>query len=80
MMHRLGNPNPDSHGNSTYESLDSGSHVCNNFYSFCDGRVLITQCSGLAIISIYPIKTFEFHQYTWKGTIWDGEALAGNIT
>lgn len=45
--------------------------------SFCDGRVLITQCSGLAIISIYPIKTFEFHQYTWKGTIWDGEALAG---
>lgn len=43
----------------------------------CDGRVLITECSGLAIISAYPIKEVEFHQYTWKGTIWDGEALAG---
>ena len=43
----------------------------------CDGRVLITECSGLAIISAYPLKEVEFHQYTWKGTIWDGEALAG---
>jgi len=43
----------------------------------CDGRVLITECSGLAIISAYPIKEIEFHQYTWKGTIWDGEAVAG---
>jgi len=43
----------------------------------CDGRVLITECSGLAIISAYPLKEVEFHQYTWKGTIWDGELLAG---
>jgi len=43
----------------------------------CDGRVLITECSGLAIISAYPLKEVEFNQYTWKGTIWDGEALAG---
>jgi hypothetical protein len=43
----------------------------------CDGRVLITQCSGLAIISAYPLKEVEFHQYTWKGEIWDGEVLAG---
>ena len=50
-----------------------------NSYNFrtCDGRVLITECSGLAIISAYPLKEVEFHQYTWKGTIWDGEALAG---
>jgi len=43
----------------------------------CDGRALITQCSGLAIISAYPMKEIEFHQYTYKGTIWDGEAFAG---
>jgi len=43
----------------------------------CDGRVLITECSGLAIISAYPLKEIEFHEYTWKGKIWDGEALAG---
>ena len=43
----------------------------------CDGRVLITKCSGLAIISAYPLKEVEFHQYTWKGQIWDGESLAG---
>jgi len=43
----------------------------------CDGRVLITECSGLAIISAYPFKDIEFHEYTWKGKIWDGEALAG---
>ena len=50
-----------------------------NSYNFrtCDGRVLITECSGLAIISAYPLKEVEFNQYTWKGTIWDGEALAG---
>ena len=46
-------------------------------YSLCDGRVLITGCSGLAIISAFPIKHSEFHEYYWKGTIWDGEALAG---
>ena len=43
----------------------------------CDGRVLITNCSGLAIISAYPLKEVEFHQYTEKGSIWDGEAFAG---
>ena len=46
-------------------------------YSLCDGRVLITACSGLAIISAFPINHSEFHEYYWKGTIWDGEALAG---
>ena len=45
----------------------------------CDGRVLVTECSGLAIISAYPLKEVEFHQYTWKGTIWDGEDLAGTV-
>jgi len=45
--------------------------------SLCDGRVLITECSGLAIISRHPIKEAEFTMYTWKGTIWDGEDLAG---
>jgi len=45
--------------------------------SYCDGRVLITDCSGLAIISVYPIVESEFHMYTWRGTIWDGEGLAG---
>lgn len=43
----------------------------------CDGRVLITTCSGLAIISKFPFKEVEFHMYTYRGTIWDGEALAG---
>ena len=47
------------------------------FFSYCDGRVLITDCSGLAIISVYPIVESEFHMYTWRGTIWDGEGLAG---
>ena len=43
----------------------------------CDGRVLITGCSGLAIISRYPFVEKSFTQYTYKGSIWDGEALAG---
>ena len=37
----------------------------------------MTECSGLAIISTYPMKEVEFHQFTLKGTIWDGEALQG---
>ena len=49
------------------------------FFSYCDGRVLITDCSGLAIISVHPIVESEFHMYTWRGTIWDGEGLAGNF-
>jgi endonuclease/exonuclease/phosphatase family metal-dependent hydrolase len=44
---------------------------------YCDGRVLITNCSGLAIISAYPLKEVEFHQYTRKGTIKDLEIFAG---
>jgi len=44
---------------------------------FCDGRVLITTCSGLAIVSRYEFKEVEFHMYTYRGTIWDGEAFAG---
>ena len=43
----------------------------------CDGRVLITTCSGLAIISRYELKEVEFNMYTYRGTIWDGEAFAG---
>ena len=43
----------------------------------CDGRALITECSGLAIISAYPLKEVEFHQYKWKGQLWDLEPLAG---
>ena len=43
----------------------------------CDGLVLTTECSGLAIISTYPLKEVEFHQFTLKGKIWDGEALQG---
>ena len=45
--------------------------------SVCDGRVLITGCSGLAVISRYPFVEKSFTQYTYKGSIWDGEALAG---
>ena len=45
--------------------------------SWCDGRADIFECSGLAIISRYPFKEKEFHQYTWKGSIWDGEWFAG---
>ncbi len=45
--------------------------------SLCDGRVLITSCSGLTIISRYEFKEVEFHMYTYRGTIWDGEAFAG---
>ena len=48
-----------------------------SYFSLCDGRVLITECSGLAVISRYPIKESQFTMYTWKGTIWDGEDLAG---
>jgi len=44
---------------------------------FCDGRVLITTCSGLTIVSRYEFKEVEFHMYTYRGTIWDGEAFAG---
>ena len=43
----------------------------------CDGRWTIMECSGLAIISTYPLKEVEFHQYTWKGQLWDLEPLAG---
>ena len=43
----------------------------------CDGRVLITECSGLAVISKYPITESQFTMYYYKGTIWDGEDLAG---
>jgi len=45
--------------------------------SGCDGRVLITACSGLAIISRYPFTQKEFNEYTYKGSIWDGEVFAG---
>ncbi len=47
--------------------------------SVCDGRALITGCSGLAIISKLPILNSSFEEYTYKGSIWDGEALAGNL-
>ena len=43
----------------------------------CDGRVLITDCSGLTIISRYEFKEVEFHMYRYRGTIWDFEAFAG---
>ena len=43
----------------------------------CDGRVLISKCSGLAVVSRYPFTQIEFNEYTWKGSIWDGEAFAG---
>ena len=43
----------------------------------CDGRVLITTCSGLTIVSRYEFKEVEFQMYTYRGTIWDGEAFAG---
>ena len=43
----------------------------------CDGRVLMIECSGLAIISTYPLKEVEFNQFTLKGEIWDGEAFLG---
>ena len=45
--------------------------------AWCDGNVLITTCSGLAIISRYPFKEIEFNMYTYRGSIWDGEGLAG---
>ena len=46
----------------------------------CDGRVLPTACSGLAIISKFPFHEVEFNSYTehgnfWKATI-DGEWFA----
>jgi endonuclease/exonuclease/phosphatase family metal-dependent hydrolase len=43
----------------------------------CDGQWTMIECSGLAIISAYPLKEVEFHQYTWKGQLWDLEPLAG---
>lgn len=43
----------------------------------CDGRVLVTTCSGLSVISRFPFLETEFHMYTYRGSIWDGEALAG---
>ena len=45
--------------------------------AWCDGRVLITSCSGLAIVSRYPFQEVEFNMYTYRGSIWDGEGLAG---
>lgn len=45
--------------------------------SYCDGKVLISGCSGLTVISVYPFVEYEFNEYTWKGSIWDGEGLAG---
>jgi endonuclease/exonuclease/phosphatase family metal-dependent hydrolase len=46
--------------------------------SICDGRVLPTDCSGLAIVSRFPILEHEFHTYDYRGDIWwlDGEYLA----
>ena len=45
--------------------------------SWCDGHILPTSCSGLAIVSAYPILETSFHMYTWRGTVWDAEAFAG---
>jgi len=33
----------------------------------CDGRVLPTYCSGLAIVSRFPFKEVEFNAYTYRG-------------
>ena len=49
------------------------------YFRACEGRVHITSCSGLAIISVYPIKEVEFHMYTWRGQVWDGEIFVGTI-
>jgi len=46
----------------------------------CDGRVGPDFCSGLAVVSKYPIKEVEFNSYTWHGdpvkALIDGEWLA----
>jgi len=36
-------------------------------HSLCDGRVLPTFCSGLAIVSKFPILEKEFHAFTYRG-------------
>lgn len=49
--------------------------------SICDGRVLVTSCSGLAVVSKFPLKAIQFKEYTWKGNEFkippDGEYWAG---
>ena len=49
--------------------------------SICDGRVLVTSCSGLAVVSKFPFKKIQFKEYTWKGNEFkippDGEYFAG---
>jgi len=62
------------------DSLPKGFHITGYrelASAWCDGNVLITTCSGLAIISRYPFKEIEFNMYTYRGSIWDGEGLAG---
>jgi endonuclease/exonuclease/phosphatase family metal-dependent hydrolase len=62
------------------ENLPKGFHITGYrelASAWCDGNVLITTCSGLAIVSKYPFKEIEFNMYTYRGSIWDGEGLAG---
>ena len=43
----------------------------------CHNELLIKHCSGLAIISKFPFQNIQFNMYTERGSILDGEALAG---
>ena len=78
--------------NSTYHNTDSNEFWFSYFISLCDSHVLITGCSGLAIISnpryalderhdIQPTQTMENIQFTnFRGHFKAGaEDLVGNI-
>ena len=46
--------------------------------SGCDGRVTITSCSGLAIVSKFPFIEKEFLGFSYRGYAnFDGEVWAG---
>lgn len=44
-------------------------------YGACDGKVLPTGCSGLAIVSRFPFLEIDFHEFSKHGDFWwkDGE-------
>lgn len=63
---------PSSYRMTSYNELSSGS---------CEGTLTPLWCSGLAVVSRYPMEEIEFTQYTQQGSfvkaLTDGEKFSG---
>ena len=55
-------------------------NTCSLIHSLATNSYLCLVCSGLAIVSRFPIQEYEFNSYTWHGdpkkAFIDGEWLA----